>query len=108
MKHEFKNGDNCPFCEGKLTQQGIEFKCSNHCYFDNVKWEKSKGRSTSFTDKNGDMIHEGDKIYGKTADGDEATFNVKWSDYRNTFIGDNPDEIYDISPSIFHQYEIVV
>lgn len=41
MKHEFKSGDDCPFCEGKLIEED-GLKCSSHCYFDKVKWEPVK------------------------------------------------------------------
>lgn len=62
-------------------------------------------KSTGYYDKHGELIYDGDKLFGKTIDGNEAVFTVRWSDYRNSFIGDNPDEIYDLSPTIFHQYE---
>jgi hypothetical protein len=62
-------------------------------------------KSTGYYDKNGELIYDGDKLVGKTFDGNEATFIVRWSDYHHSFIGDCPDEIYDVSPSIFHQYE---
>ena len=64
-------------------------------------------RTTSRYDKNGNEIFEGNRIEGKTMDGDTAIFIVRWSDYHGDFIGDCPDEIYDVSPSIFHQYEII-
>jgi len=64
-------------------------------------------RSTGHFDKTGQEVFEGDKLHGKTIDGNNAIFNVKWSDYRNSFIGENPDEIYDISPSKFHHYKVV-
>ena len=66
-----------------------------------------QGRVTGSFDKNGQEIVEGNKLFGKTIDGNEAIFTVKWSDYRRGWIGDCPDEIYDISSSIFNQYVVV-
>ena len=63
-------------------------------------------RTTNKQDKHGKEIFEGDKLRGKTFDGHVVIFIVKWSNYHNRFIGDCRDEIYDINPSIFHQYEI--
>jgi len=66
-----------------------------------------KIKSTGNFDKNGKKIFTGDKLFGKTIDGNNATFTVRWSDFRNGFIGDCPDEIYDLSPTIFNQYVVV-
>lgn len=63
-------------------------------------------KCTGKYDKNDKLIYDGDKLYGKTMDGYYATFTVKYSDYRHDWIGDNPNEIYDISSSIFNQYEV--
>ena len=57
-------------------------------------------------DKNGKEIRIGDKLYGKNFDGNMQTFTVRWSDYRNDYIGDSREEIYDIGSNIFNQYEI--
>lgn len=65
------------------------------------------GKTTGYVDKHGNKIREGDELKGKTIDGDTAIFKVRWSDFHKNYIGDNPDEIYDVSHSIFHQYEIV-
>lgn len=62
-------------------------------------------KSTGKYDRNGKLIYDGDKLFGKTIDGNDAVFTVHWSDYRHGWIGNNPDEIYDISSSIFNQYE---
>ena len=63
-------------------------------------------KCTGYTDKNGQLIYDGDKLYGKTINGDYATFTVTYSDYRHSWIGDCSDEVYDIAPSIFNQYEV--
>lgn len=63
-------------------------------------------KSTGRYDKKGKLIYDGDTLFGKTINGDYSTFKVRWSDYRHDWIGDNPDEIYDISSSIFNQYEV--
>jgi len=62
-------------------------------------------KSTGYYDKNNKLIYGGDKLFGKTIDGNYATFTVQWSDYHHGWIGYCSDEIYDISSSIFNQYE---
>ncbi len=64
-------------------------------------------RTTGEYDKNGKEIFEGNKLKGKNFDGEITVFNVRWSEFYSIFIGDNPDEIFDISESIFNQYEII-
>ena len=53
------------------------------------------------------MVFEGDVLRGKSQDGSVKNFVVKWSEFRGYFIGCNSNEIYDVAPGAFSQYEIV-
>jgi hypothetical protein len=55
----------------------------------------------------GTPLDEGDVIEGENVDGHITRFVVRWSDYRDQYIGENPNEIYDVSQDIFHKYERV-
>jgi len=63
-------------------------------------------KATGYYDKNEKLIYDGDKLFGKTIDGNDATFTVRWSDCHHGWIGDCSNEIFDIDSSIFNQYEV--
>lgn len=64
-------------------------------------------RNTGWVDKDGDAICEGDKLKHPSMDGPMAIFTVKWSEYRKTYIGDAPGEIYDLATTNFAKAKIV-
>lgn len=39
-KHEFKEGDDCPFCVSKLIFVNGTLRCADsECWFNNVEWK---------------------------------------------------------------------
>lgn len=65
------------------------------------------GQPTGFVDVNGREIFEGSEIKGKNIEGKVKVFKVKWSKFRGKWVGDNPDEMHDVSQDIFKNYEVV-
>lgn len=55
-----------------------------------------------YKDINGSEIYDGSILEYKCFDRDERiNYEVRWSDYHDSWIGDNPNEIYDLSSSHF-------
>ena len=65
------------------------------------------GQCTGLRDENETLIFEGDVVSRKSPDGREVNYLIKWSDFRGHFLGDNPDEIYDVAPGVFSSTEII-
>ena len=61
---------------------------------------------TPYKDKNGTIIKVGDILLHDSIDGEPCEFKVRYSDYRNDYIGDCPTEIYDLSSKLFAESEI--
>ncbi|MBT2759987.1 hypothetical protein [Paenibacillus sp. ISL-20] len=66
-----------------------------------------KESRTTPKDCMGTSLSLGDVIEGENIDGKITRFVIKWSEYRNQHIGENPDEAYDVSQELFHRYEKV-
>jgi hypothetical protein len=62
---------------------------------------------TGFQDKNSNNIYEGSELLAKSIDGVLTRYKVRWSIYRADWIGDNPNETYDLSSGLFIESEIV-
>ncbi len=62
---------------------------------------------TGILDKNGNKIHVDDIVELKNMEGKVTYYKVRFSEYHNQYVGDNIDEIYDVSAKKLEQSVIV-
>lgn len=64
-------------------------------------------KETPYKDSHGNIIKVGDTLLHPNIEGVSTNWTVKYSEQRSDFVGDNPNEIWDLGPVLFHKSLIV-